>query len=191
VICLFPLFLIVNNCLAFVPVSLTWALIELARNQSVQTKLREELTCQYRKDGDPTYDQFTSGLPYLDAVTHEVLRMHSGIWETIRVAAKDDIIPLSVPIQTADNKTVDCISIAAGQVVSIPIRSINRSERFWGPDAKEFKPERWIEGGMQGDVTKIQGHRHLLSFADGPKMCLGKPFALAAFKATLSVLVRN
>jgi hypothetical protein len=67
---------------------------------------------------------------------------------------------------------------------------------------------------MQGDVTKIQGHRHLLSFADGPKMCLGKPFALAAFKvrnfvigggletrwiliwpratqATLSVLVRN
>jgi len=67
-------------------------------------------------------------------------------------------------------------------VVSIPIRSVNRSERFWGPDAKEFKPERWIGGDMQGDMTKIQGYRHLLSFGDGPRMCLGKPFALAAFK---------
>ncbi|KIM86964.1 hypothetical protein PILCRDRAFT_815408 [Piloderma croceum F 1598] len=172
-------------------ITLTWALIELARNQSVQTKLREELTCQYRNAGDPTYDQFINGLPYLDAVTNEVLRMHSGSWETIRVAAKDDVIPLSVPIQTADNKTVDCISVTAGQVVSIPIRSANRSERFWGTDAKEFKPERWIEGDMQGDMTKIQGYRHLLSFGDGPRMCLGKPFALAAFKATLSVLVRN
>ncbi|KIM74463.1 hypothetical protein PILCRDRAFT_828166 [Piloderma croceum F 1598] len=103
----------------------------------------------------------------------------------------DDIIPLSAPIKTADNKTVDCISVAAGQVVSIPIRSINRSHQFWGPDAKEFKPERRMEGGIQGDANEIQAHRHLLSFVDGPKMCLGKPFALAIFKATLSVLIRN
>jgi len=173
-------------------ISLTWALIELAKNQRIQTKLREELDYQYRNEGDPTYDQFTTSMPYLDAVTHEVLRMHSSIWETIRVAAKDDILPLSVPIQTADNKTVDCISIGEGQVVSIPIRAINRSSKFWGPDAKEFKPERWIEeGGIQGNAKDIQGHRHLLSFSDGPKTCLGKSFALATFKATLSVLVRN
>lgn len=172
-------------------ISLTWALIELAKNQSFQTKLREELAYQYRNEGDPTFDQFTNNLPYLDAMVHEVLRMHTSIWETIRVAAKDDIIPLSVPIQTADNKTVDCISLAAGQVISIPIRAMNRSSKFWGPDAKEFKPERWIEDGGIRNAKDIQGHRHLLSFADGPKMCLGKSFALATFKATLSVLVRN
>lgn len=68
-------------------------------------------------------------------------------------------------------------------MISIPIRAINRSSKFWGPDAKEFKPERWIdEGGIQGNAKDIQGHRHLLSFADGPKMCLGKTFALATFK---------
>jgi cytochrome P450 len=68
-------------------------------------------------------------------------------------------------------------------VVSIPIRAINRSSKFWGPDAKEFKPERWIEeGGIQGNAKDIQGHRHLLSFSDGPKTCLGKSFALATFK---------
>jgi cytochrome P450 len=74
-----------------------WSLIELAKNQSVQTKLREEITRQYRNEGDPTYDQLNSGLPYLDAVAHEVLRMHSGIWETIRVVRSISCHPRSDP----------------------------------------------------------------------------------------------
>ena len=96
---------------------------------------------------------------------------------------EDDIIPLSVPLQTANNKTVDRISIAAGQTVSIPIRTINRSTSLWGADAKEFKPQRWLEeGGIQGKAKEIQGYRHLLTFVDGPRTCLGKSFALAEFK---------
>ncbi|KAM6488804.1 hypothetical protein JOM56_015741, partial [Amanita muscaria] len=35
----------------------------------------------------------------------------------------------------------------------------------------------------------LQGHRHCIS--DGPRVCLRKIFALAEFKAALSVLVRN
>ena len=96
---------------------------------------------------------------------------------------EDDIIPLSVPLQTADNKTVDCISIAAGQIVSVPILTMNRSSSIWGADAKEFKPQRWLdEGGTQGKAKEIQGYRHLLTFVDGPRACLGRGFALAEFK---------
>ncbi|KAJ7701255.1 hypothetical protein B0H17DRAFT_924748, partial [Mycena rosella] len=50
---------------------------------------------------------------------------------------------------------------------------------LWGPDAKEFKPERWLN---EITVRKFQGHRHLLSFHDGPRICLGRSFALAEFK---------
>ena len=96
---------------------------------------------------------------------------------------EDDVIPLSVPLQTTDNKTVDRIHILAGQVISTPIRSINRSTSVWGADAKEFKPQRWLqEGGIKGKAKEIQGHRHLLTFVDGPRMCLGKNFALTEFK---------
>lgn len=173
-------------------ISLTWALIELSKDQSVQVKLREELASHFGHDGDPTYDQLTVDFPYLDAVVHEVLRLHAPIWETPRVAVEDDIIPLSVPLQTADNKTVDRISIAAGQKISIPIRTMNRSTSVWGADAKEFKPQRWLEeGGIQGKAKEIQAYRHLLTFVDGPRACLGKTFALTEFKATLSVLIRN
>ncbi|KIM79200.1 hypothetical protein PILCRDRAFT_10611 [Piloderma croceum F 1598] len=175
-----------------ISISLTWALIELSKNQSFQTTLREELVAHYSKGGDPTYDQLTNDLPYLDAVVHEVLRLHAPLWQTNRVAAEDDIIPLSVPIQTADDKTVDRVSIAAGQAITVPIRTVNRSISIWGADAKEFKPQRWLEeGGIQEKAVEIRGYRHLLTFVDGPRTCLGKGFALTEFKATLSVLVRN
>jgi cytochrome P450 len=64
---------------------LQWALIELSKDQSVQVKLREELASHFGHDGDPTYDQLTVDFPYLDAVVHEVLRLHAPIWETPRV----------------------------------------------------------------------------------------------------------
>jgi len=63
-------------------VSLTWALIELAQNSNVQSKLRQELVAL---GGDPTYDQLTNGLPYLDAVVHETLRFHPPVTDSIHV----------------------------------------------------------------------------------------------------------
>jgi len=38
-----------------------------------------------------------NALPYLDAVVRETLRIHSPVPNTIRVAVKDNIIPLSKP----------------------------------------------------------------------------------------------
>ena len=100
----------------------------------------------------------------------------------------DDIIPLSVPLQTADNNTVDRISIAAGQFVSVPIRTINRSVSIWGPDAKEFKPQRWLdEDGIPASAKEITTYRHLLTFVDGSRACLGKTFALTEFKVCIPI----
>lgn len=60
---------------------------------------------------------------------------------------------------------------------------MNRSEAFWGPNAKEFEPERWL---VDSDIPakEISGHRHLLTFSDGPRLCLGRGFALAEFKVS-------
>ncbi|KAH7921980.1 cytochrome P450 [Leucogyrophana mollusca] len=171
-------------------ISLTWALLELSRDQAAQDKLREELMQLGRTD--PTWDQLTSGLPYLDAVVHEILRLHPPITGMSRLAADDDVIPLSEPIQTASGQVVDRISVAKGTLISIPMLSINRSLALWGSDAKDFKPERWVhEDGISEKAKEIQGHRHLLTFIDGPRTCLGKGFAVAEFKAVLSVLIRS
>ncbi|KAJ7140044.1 cytochrome P450 [Mycena crocata] len=166
-----------------------WALIELSRNPTIQTTLRDELL---RKDGDPTWDQLTSNLPFLDAFTCEILRLHPPVPESDRIAAEDDILPLSTPLETADGKVVDSIFLKKGTIVTIPIESINRSVAFWGADAKVFNPSRWLDSSAdQHRAHEIQGFRHILTFSDGPRMCLGRVFALTEFKAVLSVLVRN
>ncbi|KAG6909218.1 hypothetical protein DXG01_001525 [Tephrocybe rancida] len=169
-------------------ISLTWALIELSRKQEKQQKLREELS-QFSA-ADPTWEQLASELPYLDSIAHEILRLHPPVTDTNRIAAEDDIIPLTTPVVTASGETVPSLVIKKGTAVTAPIRAINRSEAFWGPNAKDFEPERWLE---ESDIAakQFQGHRNILTFSDGPRICLGRSFALAEFKAALSVLVRN
>lgn len=190
----------------------------------MQTKLRNELTYH---GIDPTYDQLTNGLPYLDAVVHEILRIHPPIVEFTRVvcprllspppllpdnhlssislsdvfaaplmtddhttlpqAIEDDVIPISEPVRTKSGELVDSLTIAKGTLVAISMESMNRSAAVWGDDAKVFRPSRWLEdangqNGIPAKAKEIQGHRHLLTFVDGPRTCLGKNFALAELK---------
>ncbi|KAI6026700.1 cytochrome P450 [Pisolithus microcarpus] len=170
-------------------ISLTWALLELARNPDIQTKLREELLAF---PGEANYDQLSSKLPYLDAVVHEILRIHSPVIDLSRVAMEDDAIPLSEPVHTRSGELVDSISVTKGTRIGISIACMNRSSAIWGPDAKKFRPERWLEeAGIPKKAQEIQGYRHLLTFSDGSRTCLGKVFAITEFKVVLSVLVRS
>ncbi|KAG1864029.1 cytochrome P450 [Suillus tomentosus] len=167
----------------------SWALIELSRHADVQTRLREELLAF---GPDPTYDQLKANLPYLDAIVHEILRLHPSVPEISRLAAADDVIPLSEPVRTASGNMTDSISIAKGTLITVSMETINRSSAIWGPHAKEFKPDRWLtEDGISGKAKEVQGHRHLLTFVDGPRTCLGKDFAIMELKTVLSVLVKN
>ncbi|KAI6166079.1 cytochrome P450 [Pisolithus thermaeus] len=170
-------------------VTMTWALLELAGSPDVQSKLRQELLALGE---EPTYDQQQHSLPYLDAIVHETLRVHPAVTDITRMAAEDDIIPLSESIVTQSGEVVNSISVARGTRIGIPISCINRSTEIWGADAKVFRPERWLEeGGIPRKAQDIQAYRHLLTFVDGPRTCLGKGFAMTEFKAVMSVLVKN
>ncbi|KAM6495435.1 Cytochrome P450 [Amanita muscaria] len=167
-----------------------WALVELARHSEKQNKLRRELL-QF-SGSDPTWDQVVTGTacPYLDAVVHESLRLHPAVESLDRIADKDDVVPLSYPTKTSSGKMVDSLFVPKGTTVSTPFVYINRNEAFWGPNAKQFVPERWLEENPYPSKD-FSGYRHLYTFSDGPRICLGRMFALAEFKAVLLVLVRN
>ena len=96
-------------------------------------------------------------------------------------ATEDDVIPLSAPIETASGQILDSLVIPKGTILHSPIIFTNRNEKLWGSDAKSFVPERWLKENPH--VPKdIHGHRHLMTFSDGPRLCLGRGFALAEFK---------
>ncbi|KAG0695665.1 cytochrome P450, partial [Suillus ampliporus] len=95
----------------------------------------------------------------------------------------DDVIPLSEPVRAASGEMTDRISVAKGTLISISARAINRSFGIWGPDTTQFKPDRWLtEEGISGKAKEVLGHRHFLTFFDGPRTCLGKDFAIAEFR---------
>lgn len=71
-----------------------WALYSLSLLPKVQQKLRDELLGV--STDTPTMDELDA-LPYLDAVTRETLRVHAAVPVTVRVAVKDDVIPVSGP----------------------------------------------------------------------------------------------
>ncbi|KAH9843538.1 cytochrome P450 [Rhodofomes roseus] len=169
-----------SNCLM-------WSLVELCKKPDLQEKLRAEVS-QF-PCGDPSWEELIDGLPYLDAVIHETLRLHPPLGDLTRVAVEYDAIPLSHPIETKTGATVDRIFISKGQLVNVPIHAMNTSPKYWGSDAKDFYPERFL---TEERVPKgIQGHKHMLTFASGPRMCPGRYYALAKAKAVLYLLLRS
>ena len=93
------------------------------------------------------------------------------------------MIPLSQPVRARSGKLVDHITVGKGMYLTVSVSSMNRSTALWGADAKEFRPERWTEDeGISAGAKEVQRHRHLLTFIDGPRTCLGKGFAIAEFK---------
>jgi cytochrome P450 len=72
----------------------------------VQTKLRNELVGV--ATNNPTMEEL-SGLRYLDAVVRETMRVHAPVPATVRVAMKDDILPLGTPFVDKKGISRDCI----------------------------------------------------------------------------------
>ena len=59
-------------------------------------------------------------------VLQETLRLHPIVYNLWRVAGRDDVIPLSVPVVGVDGKMVHEVPISAGQAVIISICGYNR-----------------------------------------------------------------
>lgn len=62
----------------------------------------------------------------------------------VRRAKSATVLPLSKPIVGTSGKVISEIAVPADTEVIIGIQGCNTSEYFWGEDAQEWKPERWL-----------------------------------------------
>jgi hypothetical protein len=60
-------------------------------------------------------------------------------------ALSDTILPLSAPIHDVDGRKIQEVFVPKDTNVYIHIYNLNRDPSIWGPDAAEWKPERWLE----------------------------------------------
>ncbi|KAI0669528.1 cytochrome P450 [Trametes maxima] len=176
--------------------TLSWALMELARQPLIQQRLRGEIhamehTIRERGDADFTVADFEA-MPYLQAVLKEILRFYPAVPHTYRQSLHDDVLPLSKPITTREGKVVSEIPIRAGLRVILSICAYNRQPDIWGEDAHQFNPDRWLDPSLKSRRNTTVGvFANVLTFAGGVRACIGWRFAIYELQAFLTELVSN
>ncbi|KAJ7116392.1 cytochrome P450 [Mycena epipterygia] len=163
--------------------TMSFALLELAKNTTLQDELRAEIHSIVGAAGADhvPYDS----MPLLNAFMKEVLRMYPAEAISERISLQDTVIPR---VTTSTGETVSEIRIRKGQVVLLGLSSYQRLESRWGEDAHEFKPSRWLHGTpYQGEA--IGPYANLLSFLGGPRTCPGWRFAILEMQVFICELV--
>ncbi|KAH6910598.1 cytochrome P450 [Coprinopsis sp. MPI-PUGE-AT-0042] len=158
----------------------------LSEHQDVQDRLRVEIRDAKRKYGRPNYDELV-GLPYMDAVCRETLRLHPPLPMMSREVKEDTILPLLKPIRGTDGKDITELFVRKGLTIFISIIGWNRNRDVWGLDALEWKPERWLND-LPRAVTdaKVPGvYSNLMTFLGGSRGCIGFKFAQLELKMLL------
>lgn len=110
-------------------------------------------------------------MEYLGAIFKEVLRLQPIAPAALR----------NVPAgETIDGKVLD-----REASIIIPYAPLHRNKKLWGEDADEFKPERWLG---ESPVKHLFSY---LPFSQGPRICIGKDFALLEFRVLLATFLRR
>jgi len=147
------------------PSALEAALYLLARHPHTQALLHRELNKALRKRG--LTSAYEAGLPYLDAVVRETLRLFPPARHIDRCPAAD--------------VTIAGARVPAGANVVVSPLVTHRDPRFYErPSA--FWPQRWLIG-CQGDRRGAY-----LPFGAGAHACIGQPLARAIVGLTLATI---
>lgn len=104
-------------------------------------------------------------LPYLSAIVHEGLRLHSGI-----VARSQRIA--THPLQYRE------WTIPAGTPLSCISAFIHYDPNIF-PEPRAFRPERWLINTSKGEHINQALKRHFVPFGRGTRNCLGYNLAYA------------
>lgn len=153
-------------------------LFYICNHPAVYKKLQQEIDDYYEQNDlqEPISYSQTQQMPYLKAVVKEATRLlPSIVYQLLRYVPEGGL-------------TVDNMFIPAGTSVGISPIAQNRDQAIWGPDADEFRPERWLEDEARGRYFETA---NMTFGGSGPRMCVGKNIALVELNKFVAQLLRN
>lgn len=135
-------------------VAMGWVFERLVRHPRVVARLRDGL--------DEPRD------PYRTAVFKEALRVRPVIHNVAR--------RLTEPVELGGYR------LPAGVAVLPSVGPVQNDPRFWGPDAAEFRPERWLEPDPPLNAW--------IPFGGGVRRCIGAMFAQMEVETVMAAVLR-
>lgn len=169
-------------------IQLTYLTYELSRpaNKHRQAKLRAEIRARFgesKSHSDIITDlEAVDSLPYLEALTHENMRVHASI------PGSEPRVTSSAYDLVVGGKNV---TLPVGTEMSMQPYSMHRVASVF-PDPDLYIPERWLQGPNESDADydarTTHMHRYMMGFGKGVRMCLGLNLARAEIKLAVANL---
>jgi len=158
--------------------ALSWAFFMLLTHSRIENKLLQEIEKSMPEDvweDPPRLYEAIKDMTYAHAVFYEVLRLYPSVPNNQKFALNDDVWP-------------DGTVIRKGDYVMWCSHSQGRAESVWGQDAKEFRPERWIN--PTGELRR-ESQGQWPAFHAGPRVCLGQNLATLQALVVMTYLVKH
>ncbi|KAM7504573.1 hypothetical protein LguiB_003477 [Lonicera macranthoides] len=150
-------------------VAASWCIMLLALHPEWQSRIREEVS-QVSNNGLLDSDSL-SKMKMVTMVIQEALRLYP---------------PAAFVSREAYEETqIGQITIPKGICIWTLIPTLHRDPDNWGPDVNEFRPERFANG--VSNACKVP--QAYVPFGLGPRLCLGRNFAMAQLKVVLSLII--
>lgn len=111
-------------------------------------------------------------LPYLQAVVREGLRIYPG---------GTPLVFKEVPVA---GDTVAGYKLPAGTQVGMDVWGALRNKQFWGEDADQYRPERWLnqpDARLSAMIESLD-----FQFGYGRYQCLGRPLVFMEMNKSLT-----
>ncbi|KAK1992154.1 cytochrome P450 [Colletotrichum falcatum] len=156
-------------------ISLSAILYHLLKRPGCYQKLREEADAvQPSRRSEFTFHE-TQGMPFLQAVIKEALRIHPAFGVPI-----ERVVP-------EGGATIAGRFFPAGKKVSVHCWVENRNELVF-EDPDEFRPERWL---IEDENKLALMNRHWIPFGLGSRTCIGRHISMLEIAKLIPLLVRD
>ncbi|KAK4489352.1 hypothetical protein RD792_005159 [Penstemon davidsonii] len=151
-------------------IAASWCLMLLALHPQWQARIRAELAQVFGPTGKLDPDSLHK-LKTVTMVIQEVLRLYPPAAFVSREALQET--------------QIGHIVVPKGVCLWTLIPTLHRDLNVWGPDVNEFNPERFANG--ISNACKVP--QVYIPFGLGPRLCLGRNFALIQLKIVVAVIV--
>ncbi|KAH9567617.1 hypothetical protein CY35_03G035300 [Sphagnum magellanicum] len=163
---------------------LSWFFWLLSCNHHVEGTIRAEIAkiVKFRVHVDSKEGRDNPGTSFTYEELKQMHYLHAAVTESLRLYPP---VPLDGKMALEDDVLPDGTRIPKRTGVMYHPYAMGRMEKLWGADCLEFKPERWLKDG----VFVPESPYKFAVFHAGPRVCLGKDFAMLQMKLVAAGLL--